>query len=449
MSRPILKYLREKGVICSAYLDDFIFISKTQSELTKHTNIAIKLLRNLGFTLNLCKSDLTPRHEITHLGFTLNSLDMSISLPSKKAESILHRIRLISNKKTCQIRSFARVIGTLVSIKPVVKYGWLHLKSLERVKHRTLFPEGNYNKIMVISNESKLEFKWWLNNIPNSKLHIGFKHFDMEIYSDASNTGWGAYCKNKKTHGFWNLKEKQLHINCLELIAAFNALKCFLKNTNNKNILLRIDNTTAIATINKMGSIQHTKLNNISKEIWNWCESKNIFIQASYISSTNNTIADSESRIKNMSNEFELKNTIFRQITNIFGSPNIDLFATYQNKKCNTFISWHPDPESMCVDAFTIDWEPYFFYAFPPFQIIGKVLDKIVHDKATGILVVPDWPSQFWYPRFKELLTDEPLKFQPFNEIVISHFRPTDPLQKTTLVVGKLSGSHSYTREPP
>lgn len=370
---------------------------------------------------------------------------MTIGLPQVRKVSVIKKLLEIKNKKVCHIREFARLIGTLVATKPAVKYGWLHLKNLEREKYIALSLKHNdYNAKMLVPNYLQTEFNWWLNIIPNSKQLIKSRPFKMEIFSDASKTGWGANCGNAKTHGFWTKAETLLHINCLELVAAFNGLKTFARFITNENILLRVDNITAIASINKMGRVQYKYLNKISQEIWDWCESRNIFILASYISSSENIIADSESRIKNVFTEYELNKNVFREITLNLGSPEIDLFASYQNKKCDKFISWHPDPESMCVDAFTINWTRYFFYAFPPFSLIGKVLEKIVNDEATGILVVPDWPSQSWYPQFKELLIKKPLKFPYFKDLLLSPFRLTEEtLPRTTLVAGRLFGGLS------
>ena len=36
------------------------------------------------------------------------------------------------------------------------------------------------------------------------------------------------------------------------------------------------------------------------------------------------------------------------------------------------------------------------FYAFPPFSVLGQVLTKIIEDQASGILVMPLWPTQPW-----------------------------------------------------
>lgn len=130
------------------------------------------------------------------------------------------------------------------------------------------------------------------------------------------------------------------------------------------------------------------------------CEEKNIIVFASYISSSANFEADRESRGLLINSEYELNNTSYNQIVQKFGSPAIDLFATRINKKCNKFVSWFPNPKSWAVDAFTLKWTNIFFYGFPPFSTITKVLDKIVQEKALGIVVVPCWPTQPWYPLF-------------------------------------------------
>ena len=38
---------------------------------------------------------------------------------------------------------------------------------------------------------------------------------------------------------------------------------------------------------------------------------------------------------------------------------------------------------------------------------MGRVLQKISMDKATGIVVAPDWPNQSWYHNFSDLVIDE------------------------------------------
>ena len=69
----------------------------------------------------------------------------------------------------------------------------------------------------------------------------------------------------------------------------------------------------------------------------------------------------------------------------VFGSlfPNmtIDFFASYLNRQLVRYVSWRPDAQASLVDAFTMSWSNEFFYAFPPFSLIRRCLEKINLDK--------------------------------------------------------------------
>lgn len=227
-------------------------------------------------------------------------------------------------------------------------------------------------------------------------------------------------------------------------MAAFYGLKIFASRFYNCNILLRIDNTTAIAYINKMGGIQFTHLNKVARDIWQWCEKRSIFVFASYIQSGENTVADFESRKPvNIDTEWEIADYAFSQITLSFGAPELDLFASIQNCKCSRYASWKLDPNSEFVDAFTSNWKNIKFYAFPPFSLLNKVLHKIKMDKAEGIVVAPYWPTQPWYPVWSNMLISDVLYFEPNKNLLYSPFRKEHPLHSELILMAAiLSGRH-------
>nr|CAH7765859.1 unnamed protein product [Callosobruchus chinensis] len=303
--------------------------------------------------------------------------------------------------KCCKIRIFSKMIGKLVSVCPGVKYGYLYTKLFEREKYLAL------KKSRGDSLEGDLN--WWIENLKHSRNFLKRGSFIREIFSDASNTE----------------EEKTQHINYLELLAVYFGLKCYANDLENCSILCRVNNTTAIAYINRMGS---------------WCERRNIFIFASYIRSSENFEANKASRCMHVDTEWALADSCFQMLTNSFGFPDIDLFASRVNKKCETYVSWHTDPYASAVDAFTIDWSGLFLYVFPPFSVILRTLEKIIADKAQGILVVPMWPNQPWYPTFMSLLVDSPLIFKPKHDL-FSFGRLHHPLSAhLSLMGGLLSG---------
>lgn len=60
------------------------------------------------------------------------------------------------------------------------------------------------------------------------------------------------------------------------------------------------------------------------------------------------------------------------------------------------------------VDAFSIEWSQFFFYAFPPFCLISRCVQKIMHNQASGFFVIPRWTTQPLFTVAINLLIDMP-----------------------------------------
>lgn len=446
LMKPVMEHLRLHGWLSTIFLDDILLIDKTYSQCERNVKTTIDLLKNLGFLINYEKSSIIPKTSCKFLGFVLNMDSFCLQLPQDKINKVLREIENIYSIDSCKIRDFAKFIGLLTSICPAIEYGWLHTKIFERQKFLKLSSHKNYDKIMKLDKKLLNEdLHWWFNNVDKRVCPIRPPLYDIEIFSDASLTGWGASYNNEKANGFWTDIEKTYHINVLELLAVLFALNTFAKHYNNTQILLRVDNTTAISCINRMGSIQYPHLHEIARKIWEFCEQRNLFIFASYIRSSDNTIADFESRRSQNDTEWELASYAFLQIVTAFGAPEIDLFATRSNSKCDKYVSWKADPYAVCIDAFTIKWSDLYFYAFPPFAIILKTLNKIINDKATGIIVVPHWPTQPWFPVFKRLVVSKVVFFKPNSNLLISdnsRIHHHSLHKSLTLAAAVLSGKH-------
>lgn len=441
--KPLLVKLRSQGIICVNYLDDFLIFGDSFKKCSDSIQETISLLTSLGFIINFEKSVLKPSKRCRFLGFIFDTNKLTVELPQDKREKIKRWIIFFIHKKQCRIREFAIFIGLLISACPAIKYGWLYTKQFEREKYLALKLNNlDFNASFTLSNEISTDLSWWARKIDTAFNNIKQDAFAIEIFTDASTSGWGACALRQRARGWWTELEKKEHINWLELRAIFLGLQHFCPHFKNCNILIRTDNTTALAYVNRMGSVKFPKLGTLAKEIWQWCESRNLWIFAAYISSKDNWQADEESRSLPPETEWSLSVTAFQKITNFFGEPEYDLFASKDNRKCTKFVSWFKDSDAITVDAFTLFWGDLNFYAFPPFILILRVLQKIIEDRASGIVVVPFWQSQAWYPLFVKMIVDKPLFFKPSPNLVFSPYSTTPhPLAATlTLVAAKLSG---------
>ena len=176
------------------------------------------------------------------------------------------------------------------------------------------------------------------------------------MISDASLLGWGAVCDGRRIQGRWSKLESSNHINYLELLAAFYALQSFANDKQNTYIQLKLDNSTAISYINNLGGNKSSSLNSLSRQLWEWCMVRHIFITAEHIPGSMNSEADTLSRKFASNLEWSLNNAIFAQLTNCTIKPDIDLFASSLNAKVPRFVSWHPDTGAEAINAFSIQW---------------------------------------------------------------------------------------------
>lgn len=442
--KPVAKLLRTAGYLSTLYLDDWFLLGNSFTQCLDNIEKTKLLLTALGFIINKEKSCLVPSKSCIFLGYCIDSEKLQVSLPHDKICRIQKEIDKFLGLQRCKIREFAQFIGLLISACPAIEYGWMYTKSIERLKFLSLKPNLDYNAYMNIPDWIKPDLYWWQKAVKTSVCKIKTDTYCLEIFSDASTTGWGAACGEQRASGPWSEQERTYHINYLELLAAFLGLKTFTMNLTNCQVLLRVDNTTALSYINRMGGIQYPHLTEITKQLWQYCESRQLFVFASYISSKDNTLADTESRKLHPDIEWQLSDAGFQQVVTKLGTPEVDLFASRTNKKCVQYISWTRDPDAIAVNAFTVTWSRYFFYAFPPFSVILKSLRKIISDQATGIMVVPMWPTQPWFPLFKKLLVTELIILKPDrnNSFIISPSSSNRQVHtKITLAVGVLSGN--------
>ena len=375
----------------------------------------------------------------------IDSIQMIVTLPADKVEKVIGECTKLFNKQTCSLRELAKVIGILVSVFPAVEQGPMHYRNLEINKIDGLKThKGDFDGKIKIDLEMKSDLEWWIDNIKNQCRVIDHGNPEFVITTDASMSGWGAVCNGTKIGGRWDKEEMSHHINYLELLATFYALKSFCKNSKSTHIGLLVDNTCAIAYINNMGGTKSLLCNKLSYDIWIWCIQKDIWISANYINTSQN-IADIESRKFNENIEWMLNEEIFQTLTEKWGVPDIDLFATKSNSQLPKYCSWKPDPDCEFVNAFSVNWSNLFCYAFPPFSLMGRVVQKIRQDRADCVVVAPMWPTQSWFSVLLQMLIDHPVILPKTEKLLtINYTNKLHPLRdKLKLMACIVSGNRT------
>lgn len=68
---------------------------------------------------------------------------------------------------------------------------------------------------------------------------------------------------------------------------------------------------------------------------------------------------------------------ILNKISTLWEPFDIDLFASRLNKQLPKYVAWKHDPNAEFIDAFSVNLNKFYYYAFPPFSVFNQVLQKI------------------------------------------------------------------------
>ena len=370
---------------------------------------------------------------------------MTILLTPAKAVKLKVACQHLLATSLPSIRELARVIGKIVSCFPGVCFGPLYYRSLERDKITALqLNRWDFDKKATLSPQAQEELSWWVNNVTSSHNLLTRGKPSYTLTTDASKQGWGAVFGTHCTGGLWAAEESRNHINYLELLAVFLGLQAFCKSLCDTNIRLMIDNTTAVAVVNHIGTSHSDTLNKLGKQIWLWCIARNIWISASHIAGKSNEWADFESRQNKMESEWMLNTSVLsRALVDLDFMPEKDLFASRLNAQFTRYVAFRPDLYASAIDAFAMNWSDLNFYAFPPFSVIPAVLKNIKEDETTRICVLPYWPTQAWFALASKLATRKIIHLKPSKTLLHLPSLPNKmhPLHKQlALMVCLLSG---------
>ena len=88
LMKPVYATLRRLGINVSGFLDDLLIVGHSVDELKVSVETVVHTLQNLGFVINFEKSILEPCSRLRHLGFIIDSVTMTVSLPQDKIDTV-------------------------------------------------------------------------------------------------------------------------------------------------------------------------------------------------------------------------------------------------------------------------------------------------------------------------------------------------------------------------
>ncbi len=361
-----LSPLRAGGMRILNYLDDWLILAQSRDTLLSHIDSLLIHLESLGLCVNRRKSILAPSQSILYLGVCIDSLEMRARLSRERVAAILSYLRHFREGSSVHLKEFQRLLGLMASASAVCHLGLLHMRPLQLwLKTRVPWTAWTSGRLSIAVTRGCIEAlaPWRNPNFFSRGVPLGLVTSRVVVTTDASTLGWGAVCEGMPASGQWSEPQIRWHINRLELEAVFLALKEFQAQLERQHVLIRTDNTSVVAYINRQGGVRSKALCKQAAMLLLWADSRLLSIRATHIPGLLNRGADMLSRRRIPQGEWRLHPESVRMIWNLYGEAEVDLFATSENAHCPSFFSLSHSP--LEGDALTARWPTARLYAFP------------------------------------------------------------------------------------
>ena len=414
-------WAHSQGIRLLRYLDDWLILADSESKLKDHLNRLLLLCQDLGILVNEGKSDLVPKRQIKYLGMLIDSQRVRAFPTQARIDNLLAIVKSFLDCPAPRAREWQVLLGHLSSLEKLVPRGRIRMRSLQLELRAQWSQSADPDSRVSWSEQVRQDLLWWtaednlLQGVP-----LSLPPPEMLLFTDASKEGWGAHLQELTASGMWSPREKELHINLLEMKAVLMACHAFQERLMHHSVGLMSDNTTVVAYVNKQGGTISSSLYLLTRQVLMWAESQKVTIIARYIPGSKNVVADQLSRRGQViGTEWSLHPLVAKEMFHLWGTPTVDLFASSLNKKLPVYCSLLPDPLAWQEDAFLVPWDNLDVYAFPPFTLIRKTLNRVLRSQNLRMtLVAPCWQQKEWFPDLLSLLVDMPRSLPHWEKLL-------------------------------
>ncbi|XP_060750593.1 uncharacterized protein LOC132862550 [Tachysurus vachellii] len=412
--------LRDKGIRILSYIDDYLICSSSRERAIRDAEIVLYHLRDLGFRINMMKSRLVPSQHTEYLGLGLDSLSYRVTLTEERIASFTQCLARFQRGRVVPYRLCLRMLGLMASVIAVVRLGLLKMRDFQRwIARLRLCSRRHLNRPVRVTHACVEALRHWKGPVTfRSGIPLGAVSSRITLTTDASLKGWGATLMGRTVNGAWPPQLVHEHINYLELLAVWLALKHFLSFLRGRHVLVKTDNTTVVAYINRQGGTRSLQLHRLATKLIVWCDTRLLSLRATHVPGILNRGADLLSRGNPLYGEWKLHPQVVSQIWQRYGQAAVDLFASRENAHCPLYFSLVDANAPLGVDALAHRWPDVLLYAFPPLSLISPTLARVRERCLSLILVAPRWPSRHWVAEIVQLLSGQPWPLPPRRDLL-------------------------------
>ena len=281
------------------YSDDFFgVLGKIMSIAREQLDTIISAFHDLGIPLATDKIE-GPATYMVFLGIAINSDDMTIEIPIDRYQDSVTLLTNWNDRRTCTKRQLKALIGKLGFVSKVVRPGRMFFRRL--IDLSTTVRHLHHH--ITLTKESRKDIQWWLEFLPHWSASSmippsrTIKSTDMQLYSDASNIGFGAIYDTEWIQGSWTPAQMLLSISYKELFAIVAAAFTWGHLWAGKRVVFVTDNKP-ITQIWDVGTSRCPNIMSLIRPLYLHAAKHRYSISFKHIFGLSNPIADALSRFQ-------------------------------------------------------------------------------------------------------------------------------------------------------
>ena len=248
------------------YVDDFLFVVKIKQDGEVFRDAALRLCAMLGIPMAADKTE-GPVTSLTFLGIELDTVKMEARLPASKQHDLQLLCSSWAVRPTASVVELQSLIGTLQFACAVVRPGRFYLRRIiDHMTHLKAISSRRHAQ-HAITRAVRADIQWWLDFLPTWDGHSLLYELDwslsdkIELFTDACNTGYGAYYQKAWFAGQWSPtqlaaahRKERISMPFLEMHALTFAAVTFGHRWATKKITFRCDCMPVVQAITKCSS---------------------------------------------------------------------------------------------------------------------------------------------------------------------------------------------------
>jgi len=235
LTRPLIKYWRSQGLNLFIYIDDGLAVFDT-CEHALNASMQVQLdIQRAGFVVNEKKSNWEPVRRIQWLGFIVDSNDNEYYVPQEMLtlfNSVIDMLLIVERR--LMARDLAKFVGRAVSMERAL---WCIVRLMNRSAARLCAAAPHWEARVQLDELVVREMRFLRERaryFNGQSIIWGTLSGALQCYSDAGDTGYGAYViapSVLSARGLWSLVDSQRSSKWRELAAVhcgLVALRCQL-----------------------------------------------------------------------------------------------------------------------------------------------------------------------------------------------------------------------------